>query len=56
MKIATRLVLMLAAVAVIGLAHTAAYADGVTLVTTQVEKLVPPLAALNFEHQGSVTT
>jgi hypothetical protein len=56
MKIATRLVLIAAAVVVIGLAQTAAYADGITLVTTQVQKLVPPLAALNFEHQGSVTT
>jgi len=56
MKIATRLVLMFAAVVVIGLAHTAAYADGVTLVTTQVEKLVPPLAALNLQHHGSNTT
>lgn len=52
MKIATRLVLMLTAVVVIGLAHTAAYADGIVLVSPQIEKLVPPIAALNFEHHG----
>jgi hypothetical protein len=56
MKIATRVVLMLAAVAVIGLAHTAAYADGITLVTTQIEKLVPPLESLGLQHHGSNTS
>jgi len=52
MKIATRLVLTLAAVVVIGMASTAAYADGIYLVSPQIEKLVPPIAALNFEHHG----
>src|ERR1043165_6885937 len=55
MKIATRIVLMLATVLVIGLAHTAAYADGIVVVTPQVEKLVPPLAALNLQHSGNNT-
>jgi len=56
MKIATRLALIFAAVLVIGLAHTAAYADGIVLVTPQREKLVPPLAALNLQHHGNNTT
>jgi hypothetical protein len=56
MRIATKLVLMLSAVLIVGMAHTAAYADGITVVTTQVEKLVPPLAALNLQHHGSNTT
>src|SRR5262245_52586427 len=55
MKIATRFLITLAAVAVIGIASSAAYADGITLVTTQVQKLVPPLASLNLQHHGSNT-
>jgi hypothetical protein len=56
MKIATKLAVIIAAVVVIGAAHTAAYADGIVLVTPQLEKLVPPLAALNLQHHGSNTT
>jgi hypothetical protein len=56
MKIATKLVLMLSAVLIIGMAHTAAYADGITVVTTQVEKLVPPLESLSLEHHGNSTS
>jgi hypothetical protein len=56
MKVATKLALLLTAVVIIGMAQTAVYADGITVVTTQVEKLVPPLAALNLQHHGSNTT
>jgi hypothetical protein len=56
MKIVTRLGLSLAAVIVIGLASSAVYADGVVLVSPQIEKLVPPLAALNLQHHGNNTT
>lgn len=56
MKIATRLAVILAAVVVVGLAHTAVYADGIVLVTPQREKLVPPLEALGLQHHGSNTT
>ena len=52
MKIASRLLLSIAVLAVMGLYSSAAYADGIVLVGTQVEKLVPPIAALNFEHHG----
>ena len=56
MKIATRLVLTFAAVVVIGLAHTAAYADGIIFVNPQIQKLVPPLEALSLEHHGNNPT
>ena len=56
MRVATKLALMFSAVLIIGMAHTAAYADGITVVTTQVEKLVPPLEALSLQHHGNSTT
>ena len=56
MKIAMRLGLTVAAVIVIGLSSSAAYADGIVLVSPQIEKLVPPLAALNLQHHGNNTT
>jgi hypothetical protein len=52
MKIFARLLLSIAATAIIGLASTAAYADGIVLVGSQNSKLVPPIAVLNFEHHG----
>jgi hypothetical protein len=38
------------------MASSAAYADGITLVTTQVQKLVPPLESLALEHHGNSTS
>jgi hypothetical protein len=38
------------------MANSAVYADGITLVTTQVQKLVPPLESLGLQHHGSNTT
>jgi PEP-CTERM motif len=52
MKILTRLLLSVAAMSVIGLTSTAARADGIVLTGTQIDKLVPPIAVLNFEHHG----
>lgn len=56
MKIAFRLVMSLAVLAVISLSSSAVYADGVVLITSQVEKLVPPISVLNFEHHGARKT
>jgi hypothetical protein len=56
MKIIARLLVTIGAITIIGLASSAAYADGIVLVSPQIEKLVPPLAALNLEHHGNNTT
>jgi len=56
MKIASRLVLSIAVLAFIGISSSAAYADGIVFVSPQIEKLVPPLAALNLQHHGNSTT
>ena len=56
MKILARLVLSVAVVSVIAVASNTAYADGIVLVTPQIEKLVPPIAALNLQHHGNNTT
>src|SRR2546426_7942185 len=32
------------------------YADGIVLVNPDIQKLVPPLAALNLQHHGNSTT
>ena len=55
MKILARLVLSVAVVSIIAVASNTAYADGIILVTPQIEKLVPPLAALNLQHHGNST-
>lgn len=55
MKIAIRLGLAVAVLAFIGLSSNAAYADGIVIVSPQIEKLVPPLAALNLQHHGNST-
>jgi len=56
MKIFARLVLSVAVVSIIAVASNTAYADGIILVTPQIEKLVPPIAALNLQHHGNNTT
>lgn len=56
MKIASRIFLSVAVLSVIAFASTAAYADGIVLVTPQTQKLVPPLAALNLQHHGNNKT
>jgi PEP-CTERM motif len=52
MRIASKLILSIAVLAFFGLCSGAAYADGITVVSPEIQKLVPPLAALNFEHHG----
>jgi hypothetical protein len=56
MKILARAGLSFVALTIIVLANTVAYADGIVLVGPQIEKLVPPLAALNLQHHGNSTT
>jgi hypothetical protein len=56
MKIAIKLGLTVAAFMIIGLASSAAYADGIVVVSPQIQKLVPPLAALNLQHHGNSTS
>ena len=56
MKILVRLFLSIAVVSIIAVANSTAYADGIVLVTPQIEKLVPPIAALNLQHHGNKTT
>ncbi|HYX30086.1 MAG TPA: PEP-CTERM sorting domain-containing protein [Pyrinomonadaceae bacterium] len=49
----------LAGLAVIGFVACAsghAYADGIVLIQPDIQKLVPPLAALNLQHHGNSTT
>lgn len=56
MKIFAKMLLGVAVLAFIGLSSGAAYADGIIVASPQIEKLVPPLAALNLQHHGSNTT
>ena len=56
MKLLSKIVLTLAALAFIGMSSGSALADGITLVNPDIRKLVPPIAALNFEHHGHLRT
>jgi hypothetical protein len=56
MKLLSKIVLTLAALAFIGVTGGNAFADGIVLVSPDIKKLVPPLAALNLQHHGNSTT
>lgn len=56
MKSFSKMLLGAAVLAIIGLTSNAAYADGIVIAGSQIEKLVPPLAALNLQHRGNSTT
>src|SRR5713226_5384522 len=56
MKLFSRINLSLAALAFIGVTSGSAFADGIVLVSPDIQKLVPPLAALNLQHHGNNTT
>ncbi len=56
MKLFSRITLSLAALAFIGVTSGTAFADGIVLVSPDIQKLVPPLAALNLQHHGNNTT
>src|ERR1041385_4307892 len=53
MKTFSKIIVGCAALVLIGCFSGSAQADGLVLVSTQVDKLVPPISALNFEHHGS---
>ena len=52
MRFLSKTVLFIGALALVGLSEAPAYADGIVLVSPQIQKLVPPLAALNLQHHG----
>jgi hypothetical protein len=52
MKRFSKVLLGIAVLAFVSMTSATAYADGIYLVSPQVEKLVPPIACLNFEHHG----
>jgi hypothetical protein len=53
MKLFSKVMIGCAALVLVGCFSGGAYADGLTLVSPQIQKLVPPISALNFEHHGS---
>jgi len=56
MKLLSRMAFAIAALIFIGMTSGSAYADGIVLVGSNIQKLVPPLAALNLQHHGNSTT
>src|SRR2546430_9118992 len=56
MKVLSRITFAFAALVFIGVTSGRAYADGVVLVGSNIQELVPPLAALNLQHHGNNTT
>src|ERR1051326_72836 len=56
MRTVSRVILCVAAMAFISAASSIARADGIVLVSPDIQKLVPPLAALNLQHHGNNTT
>ena len=53
MKILSKVIVGCAALVLFGCFSGSAYADGLVLVSADIQKLVPPISALNFEHHGS---
>ena len=56
MKTLSKTVLGCAALVLVGCFGGSAKADGLVLVSPQIQKLVPPLASLNLQHHGNSTT
>jgi len=56
MRLLSKFLFTFAAFAFIGMAGSSALADGIVLVNPDIQKLVPPLAALNLQHSGKSTT
>ena len=53
MKLFSKISIALAALAFIAMTSTSAHADAIVLVSPEIQKLVPPLAALNLQHSGN---
>jgi hypothetical protein len=56
MKTFSKMIIGCAALVLIGCFSGSAYADGLVLVSPQIQKLVPPLASLNLQHSGNNTS
>ena len=56
MKLLSKFLILFAVSLFVASASSRAYADGVVLVSPEIQKLVPPLAALNLQHHGHSTT
>src|SRR5712675_1908421 len=56
MKLLSKIMIVGAVVLFIACSSGRAYADGIVLVSPDMKKLVPPLAALNLQHHGNSTT
>jgi len=56
MKMFSKLMVGCAVLLFIACSSGHAYADGLVLVSPQIQKLVPPLASLNLQHSGNNTT
>src|SRR5438046_8503805 len=56
MRFLSKTVLFIGALALVGLSEAPAFADGIVLVSPDIQKLVPPLAALNLQHHGNSTS
>ena len=53
MKLFSKILLGCIVLAIIACSSGRAYADGIVLVSSDIQKLVPPISALNFEHHGA---
>src|SRR5256886_2396276 len=56
MKILSKVIVGCAALVLFGCFSGSAYADGLVLVSADIQKLAPPISALNFEHHGARKT
>lgn len=56
MKLFSKIILGCAVLVLIASSSGRVYADGIVLVSPNIQKLVPPLAALNLQHPGNSTT
>lgn len=56
MKILSKIAIASSVLVFIGMTSSSAFADGIVFVNPDVQKLVPPLAALNLQHHGNSST
>src|SRR3954468_5327080 len=56
MKLLPKFLVICAVALFIAAASSHAYADGIVFVSPAIQKLVPPLAALNLQHHGNSTS
>jgi hypothetical protein len=56
MKLLSKIMIVGAVLMFIACTSGHAYADGIVLVSPDLQKLVPPISALNFEHHGARKT